>query len=331
MQKQLVEQEANYVSYKIYLDNSDEKRRLGFKRVPSFDIFSQQLRSLFTLSSDQQQQQQGEGEGSCKADQRIMKIRYIDEEKDFITVSTAQEWKEASTVLESFPIKRIYVSFENDGQKKTVPNYPSLPIVPRCKRGNKNPCCKRGLTLESRLPSVPEQVEQISPSSIEALKEGSLVHLRSKVTGKNLRVKDEGVIDFLGGKGKKATFIVHKGCKIPNSIRLQNLENPKRWLRITEKGDLNAFGKGGIYTEFVLLPPKPHWKREKKNKFLPLCEEGKGPSIDEATTTPTSTPFVCLRFAKMGLQMGSFPDGSVKDPKRVGRGNRAQFLILQKV
>jgi hypothetical protein len=181
--------------------------------------------------------------------------------------------------------------------------------------------------LESRLPSVPEQVEQIPPSSIEALKEGSLVHLRSKVTGKNLRVKD-GAIDFLGGKGKKATFIVHKGCKIPNSIRLQNLENPQRWLRITEKGHLDAFGKGGIYTEFVLLPPKAHWKREKNR--LPLCEEEKGP-FDEATTTPTTTPFVCLRFVKMGLQMGSFPDGSVKDPKRVGRGNRAQFLILQKV
>jgi len=180
--------------------------------------------------------------------------------------------------------------------------------------------------LESRLPSVPEQVEQIPPSSIEALKEGSLVHLRSKVTGKNLRVKD-GAIDFLGGKGKKATFIVHKGCKIPNSIRLQNLENPQRWLRITEKGNLDAFGKGGIYTEFVLLPPKAHWKREKNR--LPLCEEEKGP-IDEATT-PTTTPFVCLRFVKTGLQMGSFPDGSVKDPKRVGRGNRAQFLILQKV
>jgi hypothetical protein len=126
MQKELVEQEANYVSYKICLDNSDEKRRLGFKKAPSFDIFSQQLRSLFSLSSDQQQQQ-GE-EGPCKAEnQRIMKIRYIDEEKDFITVSTAQEWKEASIVLESFPIKRIYVSFENDGQKK---NCTELSLVP---------------------------------------------------------------------------------------------------------------------------------------------------------------------------------------------------------
>jgi len=66
----------------------------------------------------------------------------------------------------------------------------------------------------------------------------------------------------------------------------------------------------------------------------PYEEEGKeavsmNTTIQEASPLPF--PLVCLRSVTMGLQLGSFPDGSVKDPKRVGRGNRAQFFIVPKV
>jgi hypothetical protein len=346
MQKQQTVEEAtnNYVSYKIYLSNSDEKRRLGFKKTPTFEMFSEQLRSLFLSPDLQQQQQQGGEEGPVKVDnQRTMKIKYIDEENDLITVSSAKEWQAAVQVLESFPIKRIYVSFEDDGQK-FAPSH-QLPFA-RNHRGNNNNkphFCKRGLAaMEPR--QLPEDVEQIPPSSIEALKEGSLVHLRSKVSGKNLRAKKDGTIDFLGGKGKKATFVVHLGRQYPNAIRFQSLEDPKRWIRINKKGEPDSSGKGGIFTEFVLLPPKAHWKKNnnnnnnnKMNKWTkcpaPYEDELKEPFLMNTTTVQEASPLplVCLRSVTMGLQLGSFPDGSVKDPKRVGRGNRAQFFIVPKV
>lgn len=349
MQKQqTVEEATNFISYKIYLSNSDEKRRIAFKKTPPFEALSECIRSLF-LSPDQPQQQ-GE-EVPVKVDnQRIMKIKYVDEENDLITVSSVKEWQAAILVLENFPIKRIYVSFEDDGQK-FAPSHQAQaqpPFAPRNHhhhRGNNNNkphFCKRGLAaMEPR--QLLEDVEQIPPSSIEALKEGSLVHLRSKVSGKNLRAKKDGTIDFLGGKGKKATFVVHPGRQCPNAIRFQSLEDPKCWIRINKRGEPDASGKGGIFTEFVLLPPKAHWKKNKNNNDnnnkmnkwtkcpAPYEEEGKEVSMNTTIQEASPHPLVCLRSVTMGLQLGSFPDGSVKDPKRVGRGNRAQFFIIPKL
>jgi len=154
------------------------------------------------------------------------------------------------------------------------------------------------------------------------LNKGSFIHLRSKASKKNLRIKADGTIDFLGGKGKRATFIVHHGVNNVNAIRLQNLADKKHWLRVNSKGDLDGFGKGGPFTEFVLLSP-----RLKKNKIQ--CG-GVGDNNKESSKDQVGEA-VCLSSTKMGVQVGSFPNGSAKDPKKVGRGKHAQFFIIPKV
>jgi len=91
------------------------------------------------------------------------------------------------------------------------------------------------------------------------------------------------------------------------------------------------------------LPPKAHWKKNKNNNDnnnkmnkwtkcpAPYEEERKEVSMNTTIQEASPHPLVCLRSVTMGLQLGSFPDGSVKDPKRVGRGNRAQFFIIPKL
>jgi hypothetical protein len=273
-----------------------------------------------------------------------------------ITVSSAQEWLEACMVLSSSPIKRIYVSFEESNQPSQQKHHQNkqsietnIETIDRaflfqqacwqkesgagggsCYQNKKNrKLMKKQTTLPefSRSEKGPKQpaVNEIPIDSIAALKVGSFVHLSSRSSGKNLRVLQDGKVDFLGGQGQWASFLVHRGVHNPNAVRFQSAANQNYWLRISKKGELNALGKGGPLTEFVLIAPQL-----KKNNKKNLPEQAA--ALSENTPYMCSPMFVCLRAAAVQLNVGALKNGSIKEqPSKVATGKCAHFVILPKL
>ncbi|CAI8042893.1 hypothetical protein GBAR_LOCUS23792, partial [Geodia barretti] len=66
---------------------------------------------------------------------------------------------------------------------------------------------------------------------------GAVLVFISEASGKTLRVKDNGDAEGKGGEGAMAQFKVH--VRGPQRVALQNVHNPRHWLRIKDN-DLNG-------------------------------------------------------------------------------------------
>jgi len=82
-------------------------------------------------------------------------------------------------------------------------------------------------------------------------KEGSRVLIKSKGSGKNLRVLRDGCVNGLGEEGHLAQFeIVRTG---PRTVKFRNVADDSHWLRITPQGAVDGEGNGGPLTEFEII------------------------------------------------------------------------------
>eukprot|EP01101_Sappina_pedata_P013101 TRINITY_DN939_c0_g1_i1.p2 TRINITY_DN939_c0_g1~~TRINITY_DN939_c0_g1_i1.p2 ORF type:complete len:338 (+),score=183.90 TRINITY_DN939_c0_g1_i1:71-1084(+) len=93
-------------SFKIYFN--EEIHRVGIPSAePSLVQFLDSVKSIFSAEVK---------------DINFLKIQYIDEDGDRITVSSEDEWKEALSTMKAVSPKKIYASIDNSRQRHQQPN-----------------------------------------------------------------------------------------------------------------------------------------------------------------------------------------------------------------
>eukprot|EP01104_Vermistella_antarctica_P021294 TRINITY_DN9534_c0_g1_i1.p2 TRINITY_DN9534_c0_g1~~TRINITY_DN9534_c0_g1_i1.p2 ORF type:complete len:148 (-),score=38.45 TRINITY_DN9534_c0_g1_i1:123-527(-) len=122
---------------------------------------------------------------------------------------------------------------------------------------------------------------------------GATIQLKSKASGKFLRIKDDGSVDGNGGHGPFAKFVVVRDG-VPHGFKLRNVKNPHHYLRVTQDKKLDGKGGGGKWCEF---------KKERVEKGV----------------------FRIIPVHNSCCKVGILPDGCPKAPHDVGDGPHGRF------
>eukprot|EP01104_Vermistella_antarctica_P017811 TRINITY_DN6391_c0_g1_i1.p2 TRINITY_DN6391_c0_g1~~TRINITY_DN6391_c0_g1_i1.p2 ORF type:complete len:133 (+),score=32.33 TRINITY_DN6391_c0_g1_i1:45-443(+) len=121
---------------------------------------------------------------------------------------------------------------------------------------------------------------------------GKTIQLKSKASGKFLRINADGSVDGNGGHGDFAKFdVIREGN---HCFKLRNVKNRDHYLRITQDKKLDGKGSGGKWCEF---------KKEKVEKGV----------------------FRIVSVHHPDCKVGILPDGCPKKPHDVHDGPHGRF------
>eukprot|EP01104_Vermistella_antarctica_P006268 TRINITY_DN16985_c0_g1_i1.p1 TRINITY_DN16985_c0_g1~~TRINITY_DN16985_c0_g1_i1.p1 ORF type:complete len:298 (+),score=97.37 TRINITY_DN16985_c0_g1_i1:51-896(+) len=122
------------------------------------------------------------------------------------------------------------------------------------------------------------------------------VQIKSKASGKNLSIDENGVVSGNGANDASSHFDVIS--KSGDVIVFRNVQNPKCFLRINPKRAIDGVGRGGSWC---------HFKKER--------------------ISPGVFSIVPTRAESKGTRVGVLPSGQCKDPSKTGKGTHGQFMI----
>jgi len=123
---------------------------------------------------------------------------------------------------------------------------------------------------------------------------GNRICLKSMASGKQLRIKRNGMVDGNGQFGEFAQFEVLRTAI--DRCKLRNVANPSAYLRINERGELDGAGTGGRWTEFTIVNHGGH-------------------------------VYSFQSTAHGQYHIGILPTGEVKSPMATGTGQHGRFQV----